>query len=451
MKKKGKKAHVWTDCAYAVYEAVDNILESYEKLAVTALMSTNSGSGKSIIFTANGKVVGAGNGDKPERKVDTRNTEDGKAIRKAEDAWTSGPHTPQGVFDQLGRCVVGQEHAKKVIAIALYNHWKRMETELDGRDVIPMKKSNVLLIGPTGTGKTLLAETAAGLLDVPFVTIDATSLSETGYKGNDVEMAVTRLIEAADGDVWKAEHGIVYIDEIDKLASRRRYGDQIGAEGVQQALLRLIEGTKVTASTYMQAPRGGMAMADECQIDTSNVLFICGGAFVGLQREIMVRARKRTIGFLAAPSGDRATASVDDRADQITNEDLEKYGIIPELAGRLPVKAILEPLGKEDLVRILTEPKDSIIRQYKASMASNGVEFSCTKEALEHVAEKALKEKAGARGLKSVIDGVMLEAMFRAPGMEGQYFLTLTSDDIDGITKPEDHMVRLPDKKSVGV
>jgi len=424
----GEKAYICADCAYRTYEVVDNILQAYGELAIAA-------------SSASGTQEGASGEDVWDTQTSTLFTENhAEETEKAEKAEGREVCTPQSVFDRLGRSVVGQDHVKKVIAVAIYNHWRRMKTKPDGGPSI--KKSNILLIGPTGTGKTLLAETAASILDVPFVSMDATSLSETGYKGDDVETAIERLVEAADGDVERAEHGIVCIDEIDKLAARGLNGHSVGAEGVQQALLKLIEGTTVTLERRRNAPGTGMKMVDRYQVDTSDILFICGGAFVGLQEDIKKRPGKTAIGFATA-AGKKASPEKPDM-DGITNADLEKYGIIPELAGRLPVKAVLEPLNKEDLVRILTEPEDAIMGQYQAMLAADGVEFSYTKEALERIAERAIKEKAGARGLKSVMDGIMLETMFRAPGMEGRSSLMLTADDVDGVTRPEDRLAEKP-------
>ncbi len=316
-----------------------------------------------------------------------------------------------------------------------------MKMEQEGGGDIPIEKSNILLIGPTGTGKTMLAEAAAGILDVPFVSINATALTEAGYKGEDVESAIEKLVQAADGDVERAEHGIIYIDEIDKLSAS---GRDVGAKGVQQSLLKLIEGTTVTLERPV-SPSGAMAglglrMAEEYNVDTSGILFICGGSFVGLQEEIKKREGKAAIGFRVAGE-EKVVAFKKARACEITNKDLEKYGIIPELTGRLPVKAVLDPLGKEELSRILTEPENAIIKQYQVLLAADGVELSCTEGALEKIAEQALEEKAGARGLRAIIEGIMLETMFRAPGGKGHASLVLTADDIDGITRPEDHLV----------
>lgn len=260
-----------------------------------------------------------------------------------------------------------------------------------------MGKSNILLIGPTGTGKTLLVETAADILDVPFVSVDTTALTEAGYKGENVEFAVEKLVYAADGDVGRAEHGIIYIDEIDKLAAGVQGSQEIGAKDVQQALLKIIEGTTVTLEKPVSGPGGIMAvdgLAAQYEVDTSGILFICGGAFIGLQDEVKKRKAKQAIGF-SAPVKEGKSAAAGNGICGATNADLERYGIIPELSGRLPNKVILNPLRKEDLARILTEPEDAIIKQYQEMLAKDGVEFSCTKEALERVAERALEEKAG--------------------------------------------------------
>lgn len=419
-------AYICTDCAWKTYETVDRIMETYENLAVAAADETDG-------------VLGTGeNGENREAGVDSTDGADGNTPESTGDKKVGC--TPQSAYACLSSRVVGQEHAKKVIAVAVYNHWKRMEMKEEGNGGPSIEKSNILLIGPTGTGKTLLAEAAADILDVPFVSINATALTEAGYKGEDVESAVEKLVQAADGDVGRAEHGIIYIDEIDKLSAS---GREVGAKGVQQSLLKLIEGTIVTLESPF-SPSGMMAGLDEqYEVDTSGILFICGGSFVGLQEEIKKREGKAAIGFRAGMADGEGKAALRKNAGAcgVTNKDLEKYGIIPELAGRLPVKAVLDPLGKEELARILTEPENAIIKQYQAMLAADSVEFSCTKEALERIAEYALEEKAGARGLRAILEGVMLETMFRAPGGRGHASLVLTADDIDGITRPEDRLV----------
>lgn len=419
-------AYICTDCAWQTHETVEKIMDTYENLALAAADE------------ADGEDGSGEDGENTEIGSSNTGGADGNASESTGSKETGC--IPESAYARLSSRVVGQEHAKKVIAVAVYNHWKRMKVEEEGGSA-PIAKSNILLIGPTGTGKTLLAEAAADILDVPFASVDATSLTETGYKGEDVDSAIEKLVQAADGDVERAEHGIIYIDEIDKLSAS---GREVGAKGVQQSLLKLIEGTTVTLERPV-SPSGAMAglglrMAEEYNVDTSGILFICGGSFVGLQEEIKKREGKAAIGFRVAGE-EKAAASKKARACEITNKDLEKYGIIPELAGRLPVKAVLDPLGKEELSRILTEPENAIIKQYQTLLAADGVEFSCTEGALEKIAEQALKEKAGARGLRAIIEGIMLETMFRAPGGKGHVSLVLTADDIDGITRPEDRLV----------
>lgn len=415
-------ACICTDCAWQTHETVDKIVDTYENLAMAATNDETDDEADGLREADENKETGA----------------DGKAPGDIADQGKGC--TPQSVYANLSSRMVGQEHAKKVISVAVYNHWKRIQMEQEGIGM-SIEKSNILLIGPTGTGKTLLAEAAAGILDVPFVSINATALTEAGYKGKDVESAVEKLMLAADGDVERAEHGIIYIDEIDKLSAS---GREVGAKGVQQSLLMLVEGTTVTLEKPISPsdPMDGLGlrMAEEYEIDTSRILFICGGSFVGLQEEIKRRKGKAEIGFRAAGEENAAVSGKAGKCE-ITNADLEKYGIIPELAGRLPVKAVLDPLGKEELVRILTEPENAIMKQYQALLAADGVEFSCTREALERIAEYALEEKAGARGLRAIVEGVMLETMFWTPGGKGHASLVLTADDIDGITRPEDRLV----------
>lgn len=413
----GEEVPVCTDCAWMAYMAVDGILESYED-AVLAEAETEARAKAEVGEGAGAAVNGQEGAEAQEKGC-----------------------TPESAFAFLSSRVIGQEHAKKVVAVAIYSHWKRMKTGKEGSML--MEKSNILLIGPTGTGKTLLAETAAEILDIPFASVDATSLTEAGYKGEDVESVVERLVAAAGGDIKKAEHGIIYIDEIDKLAAGTQGGREVGARGVQQALLKIIEGTTVTLEKPVSGSGGVLeaaGLAAQYDVDTSGILFICGGSFVGLQEGIKERMGKVTIGFRPTEGKKTARRPIPG-ACGITNADLEKYGIIPELSGRLPVKALLEPLGKAELVRVLTEPENAIIKQYQAMLASDGVEFSCSREALEKIAERALEEKAGARGLRAIIEGVMLETMFRAPSGRGCARLALAASDIDGITRPEDRLI----------